>query len=44
MLPQYKRYQGSLEKIYDGLIRHEDQPVDKDSDMANKYEPATCII
>jgi hypothetical protein len=44
MLPQYKRQQVSLEKVYDNLIRHEDKPIVKEEEVMKKYEPATCIV
>jgi hypothetical protein len=42
ILPQYKRYQANLEKVYEGLVRHQDKPLDKEEQMMKNYEPATC--
>jgi hypothetical protein len=42
IIPQYKRYQADLEKTYDNLIR--DKEIEKDEDIINNYEPATCNI
>ena len=42
IIPQYKRYQSDLEKTYDSLIR--DKESEKDSEIMNNYEPATCNI
>jgi hypothetical protein len=42
-LPQYKRYQVDLEKIYNDLVANEDKGVTPNEDkMVNNYEPATC--
>jgi hypothetical protein len=44
MLPQYKRYHSNLEKVYEGLVKHEDKPADKQEKILNNYEPATCML
>ncbi len=43
MVPQYKRYQADLEKVYQGLTKNEDKVLEKEDKVMNKYEPATCI-
>jgi hypothetical protein len=42
-LPQFKRHQVDLEKIYQGLTKEEDMLQGREDIMMEKYEPATCI-
>lgn len=44
MLPEYKRYQGDLEKTYDKILNDKEEYVEEERMNMNNYEPATCNI